>query len=1026
MGADVHYSAEELLAQAGWLGALARTLVADPGEADDLVQETWLAALKRPPMGDRPLRPWLARVARNLARMRRRSEGARGERERSAGRVDREQPTSAELAERLEGQTLLVQALAELDEPYRSTVLLAYFEQASSAEIAARDGISEGTVRWRLHQAIRELRTRLDDRHANDRSAWVALLLPLARTESSALATASGAAGGVLGMSLYLKLSTVAVFVFLIAWFSFRALRPDAAELADARVQSTESVVFAPLEEAPATLVAEVPGSARSAAGAAAPGASGAAPAREPLARLRLRVLDEQHQPIAGVPIEARSSAYFRAQSATSGADGRAELELQANEGLRANPEAQLELELVTRAPQWTIGRLRPLVHAGESADLGDLVLQRAGAVRGRVVDAAGAPIEGATIALRTDDVLVPGSAQGIEISDLEGLPGPSTHSDARGEFLLASVPPGLRRIGSSLEDFITVSSGFVEVRAGLESRIEALVLLELPQDALIRGRVLDPHGAPVAWAEVGYHVRRFGSSGNGGTATDAQGRFRILAPEGGRFSLCVRARDQALGLALVEDVQPGNPERVVHLPEARPLELRVHDREGRPVESFYASLERGEQWLERTNTLAHPGGVARFRLPPLAFSLRVRAEGYQELELEDLDPSRSALLELSLDALPGVRGRVSADGAPVAGATVEVWEEARQTSEIDGFPVRVESELLASATSAGDGSFSLTLRRAGRYFLRAAARGRAPAEIGPLEIDPGHGRADLELALPRGGSVEGRVLVDTSRSAAGQVVAFSRGDGHAFTVRTDESGSFRAEGLMPGRWLVAQAAHELVPGRHSSSSSPGPVGEIPSNCEVVEGRATRVEIDLRAAPGDHLVVRGLLRTPGVELGVWQAQLVAAASGLRAASASGTQLTADGSFELDAPATPRRRIVLRALEGAWSGLTLVGEIDPGARSLEWTHELQGGELVVRGAVPEGHTLAALWTDGQGKLAFALLRPAPGSNEVRARMPAGKLRVVDAQKVDGPEQALALPALAQGELLAGGSTTLSIP
>lgn len=1026
MGADVHYSADQLLAQAGWLGALARTLVADPGEADDLVQETWLAALKRPPTDDRPLRPWLARVARNLARMRRRSEGARGERERSAGRVDREQPTSAELAERLEGQTLLVQALAELDEPYRSTVLLAYFEQRSSAEIAARDGVREGTVRWRLHQGLEQLRTRLDRRHADDRSAWVALLLPLARSEQGALATATAAAGGVLGMGLYLKLSTAAVFVFLVAWLSVRALQRDERELASARMQSNEAVVFAPLAEEAVELAREPDAAARVASAGADSGSAPAAsaPAAQVVARLRLALRDESRRPIAGVPVELQPSGALPRQLATSGADGRVGFEIVARAGQPLAAGAQLEVELVTRAPQWTVGVLRPLLHAGEDSDLGELVLRRAGAIRGSVADRDGAPIAGATVALADADEASPISV--LEHAEFAGREHVLAESDARGEFLLVSVPPGLTRIRAEKRGLEPATSGFIDVRPMQESRVEPLVLRARSVENLILGVVLDPRGEPVPWAEVEYRMRRLGSSSSGGTATDAQGRFQITAANGGRFSLCVRTRDEALALALLDDVEPGSPELVVQLAQARTFELRVRDSEGRPVESFYASLQRGEQWLERSNTLANPGGLARFRLPPLPFSLHVRAEGYADAELAEIDPARTGPLELRLRALPGLRGRVTLAGSAVAGAQVEVRAQARQRSESDGFPVRVDPDACSVAVTSADGSFVLTVREAGRYFVRASLAGHAPAELGPLEVDPKLGRAGLELALGRGGSVEGSVRVDAGRSAAGLVLAFSRGDAHAFTVRTDAAGRFRAEHLMPGRWMVQSWPQDLLPNQHSSSSAPGPVGEMPFNCEVVEERVTPLEIDLRERPGERFVLHGQLRSAGGELGVWQAQLLRAELGMRAPWASSTRLTSDGSFELDAEAGQRLRLALRALEGPWQGLGLFAELEGGARTFDWEHVLQGGDLELELGRPRERPLAVLWSDGRGLLAFFLVQPAAGETRARAHMPAGHLRVVEVREVDGPAEAWALPALVEGDLGIGGSLSLSLP
>jgi hypothetical protein len=64
--ADYPNRIESLLDQGELLGRLARALVRDENTADDLVQETWLAALQTPPEGN--VRSWFAVVARNLVR----------------------------------------------------------------------------------------------------------------------------------------------------------------------------------------------------------------------------------------------------------------------------------------------------------------------------------------------------------------------------------------------------------------------------------------------------------------------------------------------------------------------------------------------------------------------------------------------------------------------------------------------------------------------------------------------------------------------------------------------------------------------------------------------------------------------------------------------------------------------------------------------------------------------------------------------------------------------------------------------
>jgi hypothetical protein len=65
-------------------------------------------------------------------------------------------------------------------EPYRSTVLLRYFEELTSAEIARRLGIPEGTVRRRLKEAIDRLRLKLGADRAERTRMLAPLLIPLA------------------------------------------------------------------------------------------------------------------------------------------------------------------------------------------------------------------------------------------------------------------------------------------------------------------------------------------------------------------------------------------------------------------------------------------------------------------------------------------------------------------------------------------------------------------------------------------------------------------------------------------------------------------------------------------------------------------------------------------------------------------------------------------------------------------------------------------------------------------------------
>src|SRR4051812_3125660 len=179
-----------LLAQAGWLRRFARALVGDRAAAEDLAQETMLSALRRP-AADRG-RAWLATVARNLAVDRFRGRARRERREEAVHAAD---PAAARVAspEELIGDAQIhrhvAEAVAHLAEPFRQTVVLRFYEGLSSAEIARSLGQPEGTIRWRLKEALGRVRAELDARYDDDRGAWHAALAPLLPVP---LATAPG------------------------------------------------------------------------------------------------------------------------------------------------------------------------------------------------------------------------------------------------------------------------------------------------------------------------------------------------------------------------------------------------------------------------------------------------------------------------------------------------------------------------------------------------------------------------------------------------------------------------------------------------------------------------------------------------------------------------------------------------------------------------------------------------------------------------------------------------------------------
>src|SRR5688572_17048419 len=194
---------DELLANAGWMRALALSLVRDPADAEDIVQDTWLEVLRRPPRDPAAAEGWLARVLRNFALRRYRAEGRRRAREVRAARQEPQEDAPDALLEKLEMHRLVAAEVAALGEPYRSTVLLRFFEERSAADIARIQGVPLDTVKTRLRRGLAELRERLDRRHGGGRRAWRLALFPLAGlaalpagAEAAASVGAAGAGTG--------------------------------------------------------------------------------------------------------------------------------------------------------------------------------------------------------------------------------------------------------------------------------------------------------------------------------------------------------------------------------------------------------------------------------------------------------------------------------------------------------------------------------------------------------------------------------------------------------------------------------------------------------------------------------------------------------------------------------------------------------------------------------------------------------------------------------------------------------------
>jgi RNA polymerase sigma-70 factor, ECF subfamily len=138
----------------------------DPAAAEDAVQETFLRAWRHLPrlLADgRPLRPWLRRVLRHIMIDTDRTAWARRETPHDTLPVEGQVDGGYE---NLLDRGVLAVVLRDLSPAHREVLVETYYRDAPTDRVAARLGIPPGTVRSRLHYALRAVRSQLDAAHA--------------------------------------------------------------------------------------------------------------------------------------------------------------------------------------------------------------------------------------------------------------------------------------------------------------------------------------------------------------------------------------------------------------------------------------------------------------------------------------------------------------------------------------------------------------------------------------------------------------------------------------------------------------------------------------------------------------------------------------------------------------------------------------------------------------------------------------------------------------------------------------------
>jgi protocatechuate 3,4-dioxygenase beta subunit len=436
-------------------------------------------------------------------------------------------------------------------------------------------------------------------------------------------------------------------------------------------------------------------------------------------------------------------------------------------------------------------------------------------AVKGVVVDEAGQPVAGAD--LKATPVASP-SMRNLAVM----LSGGFARSAASGRFQLSRLAAG------TAYDLRVRHQGFAPARLAVPARAaggpaqDLRVVLHPGRTAF--GLVIDSGRRPVAGAQVqlraapstdinarlgeGRDLLRFPG------VTDAAGRFEVKNLPAGSFDLAVRAQGFAPltvpGLSLPEGTGASDL-GTVQLAPGGAIHGVVSNAQGEPVADAEVQARGADRdglsfLLDEAESMASftaaDGSFALENLAPgRTLDLFVTHPGYGPASAPGVAVPTPTPLRIVLRPTARVSGRVvDPDGKPVAGATVAVSEGGRELSS---------SRLMGVEPKQGvaddEGGFVFADVAPGPFGLSAEAPRHQSAELRGLEVKPGQELAGLEIVLPPGASVEGRVLSpegDPVPNAGVAVAEVARAGTVAFpSLRsgTDADGHYRIEGIAPG-----------------------------------------------------------------------------------------------------------------------------------------------------------------------------------------------------------------------------------
>ena len=528
--------------------------------------------------------------------------------------------------------------------------------------------------------------------------------------------------------------------------------------------------------------------------------------AAQAFAHAKGRVIDEDRKPVATAFVSSNSAASSRAHISVTNANGEF--------SVRVIPSPQFPTPLLANKRDYvTVSTAAQSWKAGEVKDNIVITLPHGFVAQVRVIDKQRQPVPNAMVNVsRTGE-------QGMRRSTSVGCADPSKPDCHRtGADGLMSV-----RTTDGKHDVMVYGDDVSPVR--LQNQMltakAATVVVTVDRGVEISGRVVRPDGTPAADAMVEAPTGVMPRSAQ--TAPD--GTFKLIGIASGPTVLTAHSSDGILSSPPLTVTAPAKNVTLT-IPRGARIEGRVLDRATQqPVTDFTVGLPTRSQRMvpaePRAEKTIHAddGTYAIDNVPPGAVDLVVRAPGYVSGTRGDItaeDGKTVTGVDIQLDRGATISGRVTAGGAPVAGADVRPASQRMAPMMSQQLPAAG-----AGATTDGDGFYKLDGIAEGDRLIEFHKQGFVTAQK-PVEVKAGND-IHLDVELDPGKELRGRVVDRSGSGVAGAFIAASAaGDRRGGPmVVSDGDGMFVVSGLTDGKYQVTARKEGMVSGEATDVDLP-------------------------------------------------------------------------------------------------------------------------------------------------------------------------------------------------------------